>query len=92
MKLKKTSQKILDYIENVSSEVDTKIVASILKMSVETVQKNLRTLDDMNVIERVKRRHEPTICLVNSREDWQVYYASKLQGRVNNKTGANQHN
>lgn len=89
MKLKKNQQKLLDYIQNVSPLFSAKEVAEKLGISREAVGDNLRALDEMNVIERV-RKGFLTLHLVNSPEDWQVYYANKMEGKVNNKNGVNQ--
>lgn len=74
-RLTKTQEKVIKYFENKSHYVDSLSASSDLKMSRETLNKNLKTLDDMNVLER-NYKYKEVLVLVNSEQDWQVYQSS----------------
>ena len=90
-KLKKTQKKIVDFFQDKPYNVNRKDALSQLGITAETLRKNLRTLDEMNVLEIAQSSGSPElVVLVNSEEDWQVYQVNGMKGKVNNKSGVNQ--
>lgn len=75
--LKKTQKKIVDYFIDKPYYVKSKLAASELKISPETMADNLKTLSDMNVLERKYKISEVSV-YINSREDWQVYQVNNM--------------